>query len=551
MSEQYKKEFAPEGLNPRVENRGEEKENKPEGDKKTEVDTKYYSSVSKYFEEKERILLEGGKEPDEDTKRYADFLKEAGGKLRCIASPKQLERMKIEDISYATAQLCRSISASKEVIPEITPNEEKDFIESKRIFMDTCEKVFPNINLQLNGHMLGGELESIKRCGIEVKLINSDTINRLLEDEPKEVIEIIEASLIMTGQEMQKMAYLSFLKEDFSDSVDQEEVKNIDVEKTKKKLVILTRSFYIIEKMRDALVEKIYGRGDLTPEEISRIEELKEEVEGSSKKDFSGNENTETTPHSTGKERRETETKTETEIEREKLLSEIDKAGRLATHTVMTEELAKERGVDTGFRTIIDEKENPRSSLRSIIENPGFFDGSQYTHIMRKEDVNVIIKIEPMPRTKSVYEEVEKKGLFRAKKERVKTGERQENRPFSEISGNEEDKEATYKISYIVSGTDREEYRDPTTRRYGGIFMGHILLPEKLAKKAFEEIEKDPNFARDILAKLDPKLMASQEGFMPKGKKALVVPEQGNDRAFVKDDRNVIRGMNSDYIKDI
>ena len=127
---------------------------------------------------------------------------------------------------------------------------------------------------------------------------------------------------------------------------------------------------------------------------------------------------------------------------------------------------------------------------------------------------------------------------------------------LEKYTGNINNVEAAYQITYVVTGHDpraphEKQYRDPDTSRTGNIFIGSIFLPKELAHKAFTEVQKNPRLLRQIFQRFDPDIMQDQKNHMPTDDKIFILPEGKASEAYIQNDRNIPEQIKSEYIKNI
>ena len=272
------------------------------------------------------------------------------------------------------------------------------------------------------------------------------------------------------------------------------------------------------------------------------------------------------------------------EKERRELLEEINISGRLGATTSVGSEFGKKRGVSSGFQNFIDGKskdESLNSALRDSVnsEYGSFNVGMKYPfsresafgahnirYLLEENNINAAVTITPVIIKRPVYEKktVEKGILWWKSTQEVQeqTGLGERSISIGDLNGNNSDTELAYRIFYYVQGTRENPYIEGDGNREGNIFAGQIFLPESIARKTFTEIENDPSFIKEVLRTLDPELMKTQEdpnnsprtkslgrGCMPKIDKIVIVPEGKSSEAFIRNERNIPKEINSKYIK--
>ncbi len=258
--------------------------------------------------------------------------------------------------------------------------------------------------------------------------------------------------------------------------------------------------------------------------------------------------------------------------EQREILEGVGKRGRSLVYTSVSIKFGPSRGVTSGFQPIIDKKEagsdsndllkrlNKLASLTNegVGKLSGRYTGRFFT-MMAEADITAAITIMPLTEKTPTYETVEEtKGVWPFRKtEKVdrQTGIHEKQIAIGELNGNNEDDEEAYTIVYFVKGTDKNGYLEPDGNRMGNMFSADIILPKSVAQKAFLQIQKNPEFAKEILKKLDPELMQIQEDIMPKAKKVFILPEEVPAEVAFDGDTNNYSSIqfkkDSPYIKTI
>ncbi len=226
------------------------------------------------------------------------------------------------------------------------------------------------------------------------------------------------------------------------------------------------------------------------------------------------------------------------------LLKEVGKTSEGLSLAILpvSAELAKSRTDNkTGFQTITGKNYQPLTTTTDEIHaiTRSFVATDIHSHLKRA-GANAAVTIEPIEKRTPIYEApaAESAGMWQKlfggePPKPKKIGENVEAFPFKFFNEKAAGTEQAYRLSLIVIDTEGAPYIDPTTKRHGCAFDGSIVLPKSLAEKALETIRKNPGFAKELFTKLDPEMMASQEGFMPKIAKTLVLPPGKAKEAFV------------------
>lgn len=255
----------------------------------------------------------------------------------------------------------------------------------------------------------------------------------------------------------------------------------------------------------------------------------------------------------------------ESQLEKEKreLLEEMDKRGILASYSSISHDLAAKKNSSTGFQLVFNKEEPVRKfgyDLRDTLTGSRDF---EYDLNLRdilgenQEGINAAVTIKPFKEIMGKKKVTETSGWWPFKTtnshyvvEKV-FGDGENPIPIGALNGNNQDKEATYKITYLLTGNKKKGgYQEGPGTRFGNMFYGHFLIPESLAKKAFELIEDNPSFVKDMIRKMDPDVMGAQEKIMPKVDKIIIIPEGEATKALVKGKERHISEINPKYVKE-
>ncbi len=108
--------------------------------------------------------------------------------------------------------------------------------------------------------------------------------------------------------------------------------------------------------------------------------------------------------------------------------------------------------------------------------------------------------------------------------------------PLSRFTKKTEDNVPAYQLLYFVMGNEKQHYNDTVTNRYGNYFLGSIFLTRELGERAIQEIQQDPQIAREIVRKFEPDVLEEQESIdinpMPDDTKLAVIPLGKHDEAL-------------------
>jgi len=217
------------------------------------------------------------------------------------------------------------------------------------------------------------------------------------------------------------------------------------------------------------------------------------------------------------------------------IIEETYHKGRTAMTTSISAEFAGTRGLYSGFKEIVDQRD--LSKLKNST-NETHFTFNVTTHIgelMQKSDITTAIAIE-QARDNSTND--------------------QQAIPMSTYTGDKSDTSPAYRVTYVVNGLDpvqnkkkEFQYRDPQTNRHGNLLIATIHAPKDVAEKAFTVMQKDRATALKILARFDPELIADQRDYIPDDHGTFVLPEGQADQAFDRNQNGIALQIKPDFIR--
>lgn len=252
------------------------------------IDAKYFSEVSKYFHERKAALAKERETPSEDDLLYEQFLTEEQGQLTKIATQKRLEKMQPKDVCVYLGQPISDMSHSLHmlnpdlvisVLKEDQGKLEKTYLESRKVFMDSCKKIFPDTEIKAEASTINLEMRRINRinlASIENKLddemvsqrtMSVSELMRALKEDPKKVLEEIDGLLLTYGNTIRSRTFGRFSDFQTGDIADPELS-----DEGKANAAVLSESLYKLQLVRDELMEKIYGGKNVTPLEKNEID---------------------------------------------------------------------------------------------------------------------------------------------------------------------------------------------------------------------------------------------------------------------------------------
>lgn len=245
----------------------------------------YFSSVSRYFNG--RIADYKSVEADEDDV-YANFLQEQQLVLQKMSHPKRLEKMHPRDISFALAELSGTLADTNPESPhvnnidadldeELIQDREELYLATKKLYMDSCAKMFPDTQLTSIVSELNIGARRIKREMPDIFGLESfDSISEtqaLLRDNPKELLKRLDDVLYFAGTREKEYAYHAF--ETWATG-DERPMETAEI-----RLGTLAEPMYKLQLIKDELLRKIYGTADMKPSERIRIDQLESSIKNS------------------------------------------------------------------------------------------------------------------------------------------------------------------------------------------------------------------------------------------------------------------------------
>lgn len=244
------------------------------------------------------------------------------------------------------------------------------------------------------------------------------------------------------------------------------------------------------------------------------------------------------------------------ELEKQNLLRDVEERGRAVTSATITWNYAKERGLSEANDTMLfDKKGGKEGALAQVgaVELPTLLklegrviDATALA--LQEADIGAVITILPVVEVIPAYKGnvKETKGFLGLWSKKVVTGKIRDRkndgeRPMvmGEFADTKEGQEPAFRIFVYVGGTKDQPYKDLQTR--DSTFRSSIILPESLAREAFEKIQSDPAFVWQMLKKLDPSLMEYEENLykelgdkhnLQNQERYLVVPEKDLQKVF-------------------
>jgi len=242
------------------------------------TDTKYYSEIVSFFKPRLETSAE-----DEDN--FGEFLLEEQRALKILAEPKRAEGKQAADFSFALAELAGVTAATNPDIDsnkighaELDQENEQLHIKSKKLFLDSCAKVFPAAKGDFRewDATLKQLTDSLPQfTGVQSgygKYIN------FLASNPRLVARQMDDLLYFVENSVRGWALYAFnLK--LNKTIDADELR-----KEQEKVASAMEAIYKLQLMREELRKRLYGLKDVTKADERKIDTLRTELglEGSS-----------------------------------------------------------------------------------------------------------------------------------------------------------------------------------------------------------------------------------------------------------------------------
>jgi hypothetical protein len=297
------------------------------------IDSAYAGEVSKFFNEKRR-LAELTDAEDTSLFDHENFVAMQQMSLEKLANPKTAREMKPRDAALALADLAGTMAGRNLEIeanvtgdPAIDQASEAEHAQAKKIFMDSCEKLYPNVTVDKKdfGNDLKRTVDGLSQAAVAPLPpdISGEELDRMAEERPQELAKRLDTILHDTGDALQDRSRISF---DVEDEQRRKEAGG--------HLAAGTEMFYKLQLFRDELQERMYGRKDVTKSEAEAIDKMRNAFSGENAEGGQPDEGKEKPAEMTGKEK-ETGLAVDSAVEQEeKQLEEAEKEGKSVLRTV-------------------------------------------------------------------------------------------------------------------------------------------------------------------------------------------------------------------------
>ncbi len=234
------------------------------------TDTSYFNEVSRHFNAAREIARQV-EDPNEENS-YELFLAEQQRTLGKLANPRLADRVTPQEVSLALSDLAGNmafdnpdIESNRTDDPKQNAENEKRYLESKKLFMETAAKIFPDTEPDF---MQLSSVSEILRESTNSALLHPEIsvreVEKFLHDNPKELARRIDDDLYFAGHKMKSDAWIAYPSKDRS------------AQETK--LATASEALYKLQLMRDELQKRMYRQADMSPSDARKIDTIRTEV---------------------------------------------------------------------------------------------------------------------------------------------------------------------------------------------------------------------------------------------------------------------------------
>lgn len=211
-----------------------------------------------------------------------------------------------------------------------------------------------------------------------------------------------------------------------------------------------------------------------------------------------------------------------------------------------------------GQKTLVDERvqDSGRGEFRVNLSGllpqvNASFQVRGLDNVLRASEINRAVSVVSIIRKEQVVEQVTE-GRFFKKTVTRETGETKITprlmNEFSEDSSAQS--EPACLLTYHITGTPNQEFKDMDTNRSGRMAFFSLVLPESDIKPLYERMVQNPHTLDQIFEYMDPDLMNDQKTAMPGGNKIFIKPIEGDPYEFDSQNTNVLKGIKAQYIRE-
>ncbi len=241
----------------------------------SKIDGAYGTQVSRYFKEYKKMLGEGEDSADEFS--YEQAAAEEQRSLEALANSDKAAGMSAKDVSLALADIVGQMGKQNPEIPEnltgdkkIDAEHEKQFAAAKKIFIDSCKKIFPKTRADFHSGLEGAlaGLTMASDATMHLTSIDGMSSQEILKMKPQEAAAQLNRLLSYSGEILQSAAFEGGHKEK-----DMKKRDNVE-----KELAVAVEAIYRIQLMRDQLQKEIYGRSDIASGDAKKIDTVRNDI---------------------------------------------------------------------------------------------------------------------------------------------------------------------------------------------------------------------------------------------------------------------------------
>lgn len=237
------------------------------------ADNQYLREVSMYFSTIRKELPE----LVEDDSEYGDYLGEVEGELKPLFMNGKLDQARLhpEWVGMGLGELAGVMGKNNPDMfqnvsedPKENEKRETQYLATKKLFMSTCAKLFPDTQANINTlPLIIEKLEKSTDFMSETGRL-SLLVNNIDESDPAQIASEIDGILMAGGNTMHTIGFEKVFTAE----------SNEEREKNEKILANAGEALYMLQLIRDELRKKTYGREDITPSETKEIDAIRKEI---------------------------------------------------------------------------------------------------------------------------------------------------------------------------------------------------------------------------------------------------------------------------------
>lgn len=243
------------------------------------------SELLSYFDlqRKRAQPLEG---PEEELS-YDQFLAEQQGALERLWAVGLEGGVEPSDVAMALSELSgnmagrnMNIEANHTGYPDLDLENEREYDETKKVFMSGCRKIFPEVAVDIESESfetICADLEKNLGSFLAPEMSDADAA-RLLKEDPRKLAAWLDEALYLAGSGAKSKAWLNFgMKHD-------EQIgKGTDLAGYNKENDVLAgtvKGVYKLQMLRDQLQERMFGKSDISLADVEKMGAIRSDLGG-------------------------------------------------------------------------------------------------------------------------------------------------------------------------------------------------------------------------------------------------------------------------------